>query len=128
MSFTRYYLTCNRASWYRVVAGAAKGIAAQDSFQRKPSATERTILKQRFFGVLGAGRRVATGGGSERRDAGLIEFDEEQKKPHQPFFEQGPHTLQTSAGGGETVIAHGSFSICFCSCVIILSNLVIMVA
>jgi len=48
-----------------VVAAAAPGVTAQDTFNGEPGAFDWTIFTECFKGVLGAGRGKATAGGLE---------------------------------------------------------------
>ena len=63
-----------------IVTGATPGVAAEDAFQRKPEAFERPVLAEGLEGVLRAGRGEAAGWPLERRDAELIEFDQQDKR------------------------------------------------
>jgi hypothetical protein len=51
---------------HRVIATAAPGMAADNSFQGQPAPVERTMFDNRFSGILGTGRRKPAAGGGER--------------------------------------------------------------
>jgi hypothetical protein len=62
-------------SWYRVVAGAAPGVTAQDTLDGKPESLERTVLHDGLTGIFGTGGGETAGRGCERGDELAIEQD-----------------------------------------------------
>ena len=74
-----------------IVAGAAPGVAAEDTLEGKPETFEGTVLAEGFKGVLGTGWSVAAGRGSERGDAQLVELYQQYKWSDEYFLEHSHH-------------------------------------
>jgi len=84
-----------RGSGDGVVAGAAKGVAAEDAFEGEPAAPERAVFLDGFHGVLGAGGGEAADGGCEWGDAVAIEGDEGEHRFGNEVF----HSVQQASHG-----------------------------
>ena len=73
-----------------VVAGTAAGTAAENAPGAQVKAFEGTVLFESLQGILRTGRRKTAGGRGERRNAGPVEGDDQQKggvaHPFQDFF------------------------------------------
>ena len=65
---------------HRVVAGASPGVAAEDALEAEPEALEGAVFAEGLEGVLGASGGEAAGRRLERRDAELIEFDQQDER------------------------------------------------
>ena len=68
-------------------------MAAEDALEGEPEAFEGAVLAEGFEGVLGAGRSVAAGWGSERRDAQLIELYQQHERRDEYFLEDSHHFI-----------------------------------
>ena len=78
---------------YRIITGAAPGVAAHNAAEGKPAAFERAILAERFQGILGTGWRESAAWRCERTDAQLIELDQNYQRESQYFFNRGAKTV-----------------------------------
>lgn len=65
----------------RIIARTAKGMTAQNAFQRQPAPLEGAIFEYGLLGILRAGGGIAAGRRGEWGDAVLIELDEHQQWP-----------------------------------------------
>ena len=61
--------------WNGVVAGAAPGVAAEDTLDAEPGTFEDTVFEHRLHHILAARRRIAAGRRRQRRNEHPVEIN-----------------------------------------------------